>query len=224
MSPWHVVLVALAGWLNREQQKAIEYLNAENRVLREQLGTKRLRFSDEQRRRLAVKGKELGIEMLRELGCIVTPDTILRWYRELIAMKYDGSEHRRPGRPSKPEELRELVVRMAQENPSWGYTRIRDALGNLGHEMARNTIKAILKKRGGCWFESGLVKIHLGIDKEFRAATKAHPGLLVQGLKAIAEACRAGGFQVVDDEPLEGYDRIYVYDPFGNRLELMERK
>jgi hypothetical protein len=68
------------------------------------------------------------------------------------------------------------------------------------------------------------VKIHLGIDKEFRAATKAHPGLLVQGLKAIAEACRAGGFQVVDDEPLEGYDRIYVYDPFGNRLELMEKE
>jgi hypothetical protein len=68
------------------------------------------------------------------------------------------------------------------------------------------------------------VKIHLGVDKEFRAATKAHPGLLVQGLKVIAEVCRAGGFQVVDDEPLEGYDRIYVYDPFGNRLELMERK
>jgi hypothetical protein len=132
MSPWHVVLVALAGWLNREQQKAIEYLKDENRVLREQLGTKRLRFTDEQGRRLAVKGKELGIKVLRELGCIVTPDTILRWYRELIAMKYDGSEHRRPGRPNKPDELRELVVTMARENPGWGYTRIRDALGNLG--------------------------------------------------------------------------------------------
>jgi hypothetical protein len=84
-------------------------------VLREQLGTKRLRFNDEQRRRLAVKGKELGMKMLRELGCIVTPDTILRWYRELIAMKYDGSEQRRPGRPSKPEELRALVIRMAQK-------------------------------------------------------------------------------------------------------------
>jgi putative transposase len=78
MSPWHVVLVALAGWLNREQQKVIDYLKEENRVLREQLGDKRLRFTDEQRRRLAVKGKELGIKVLRELGCIVTPDTILR--------------------------------------------------------------------------------------------------------------------------------------------------
>jgi putative transposase len=148
MSPWHVVLVALAGWLNREQQKVIEYLKEENRVLREHLGTKRLRFTDEQRRRLAVKGKDLGTKILRELGCIVTPDTILRWYRELIAMKYDGSEHRRPGRPNKPDELRELVITMARENPGWGYTRIRDALGNLGHEVARNTIKAILKEHG----------------------------------------------------------------------------
>jgi putative transposase len=148
MSPWHVVVVALAGWLNREQQKVIEYLKEENRVLREQLGTKRLRFTDEQRRRLAVKGKELGMKVLRELGCIVTPDTILRWYRELIAMKYDGSEQRRPGRPSKPTELRELVITMAHENPGWGYTRIRDALANLGHEIARNTIKAILKEHG----------------------------------------------------------------------------
>jgi hypothetical protein len=119
-----------------------------NRVLHEQLGTKHLRFTDEQRRRLAVKGKVLGMKLLRELGCLVTPDTILRWYRELIAMKYDGSEHRRPGRPNKPEELRELVVRMAQENPGWGYTRIRDALANLGHEIARGTVQAILKDQG----------------------------------------------------------------------------
>ena len=116
--------------------------------MREQLGNKRIRFTDEQRRRLAVKAKALGTKILRELGCIVTPDTILRWYRELIAMKYDGSEHRRPGRPNKPDELRELVITMARENPGWGYTRIRDALGNLGHEMARNTIKAILKEHG----------------------------------------------------------------------------
>jgi putative transposase len=148
MSPWHVVLVALAGWLNREQQKVIEYLKEENRALREQLGTKRLRFNDEQRRRLAVKGKALGMKVLRELGCIVTPDTILRWYRELIAMKYDGSEQRSPGRPSKPEELRTLVIRMAQENPGWGYTRIRDALANLGHEIARGTVQAILREQG----------------------------------------------------------------------------
>jgi putative transposase len=148
MSPWHIVLLALAGWLNREQQKIIEYLKEENRVLRVQLGDKRLRFTDEQRRRLAVKGKEIGIKVLRELGCLVTPDTILRWYRELIAMKYDGSARRRPGRPSKPEELRALVITMARQNPGWGYTRIRDALANLGHEIARTTIQSILKAQG----------------------------------------------------------------------------
>ena len=80
-----------------------------------------------------------------------------------------------------------------------------------------------LAVRGGCWFETDQVKIHLGVDKDFRAATRAHPGLLVRGLPAILDACRAGGFQIVVDEPLEGYDRVYVHDPFGNRLELMER-
>ncbi len=79
-----------------------------------------------------------------------------------------------------------------------------------------------LAARGGCWFETGSVKIHLGVESEFRAATKAHPGLLVRGLAAIVDACRAGGFKVLEDQPLEGYERIYVYDPFGNRLELME--
>jgi hypothetical protein len=80
-----------------------------------------------------------------------------------------------------------------------------------------------LARRGGCWFGNDLVKIHLGVDKEFRSAIKAHPALLVQGLEAIVQACRAAGFPVVDDEPLEGYDRAYVSDPFGNRIEVMER-
>jgi putative transposase len=142
--PWYFILAVLAGWVHREQLKAIEYLKAENRALREKLGNKRLRFTDEQRRRLAVKGHALGRMALRELGPIVTPDTILRWYRELIAKKYDGSEQRRLGRPRTPDDLRDLVTRMAQENPGWGYTRIRDALGNLGYELARTTIRAIL--------------------------------------------------------------------------------
>jgi catechol 2,3-dioxygenase-like lactoylglutathione lyase family enzyme len=81
-----------------------------------------------------------------------------------------------------------------------------------------------LAKRGGCWFETESVKIHLGVDKEFRPATKAHPGLLVEDLPSIVAACRAAGFDVNDDEPLEGYDRAYVKDPFGNRLELLEQK
>ncbi len=148
MSPWQIVLVSLAGWLNREQSKVIEYLKEENRVLREQAGKRHMRFTNEQRRRLVVKGRALGRMGLGKLGCIVTPDTVLRWYRELIAKKYDGSKHRRPGRPRKPEELRALVVRMARENTSWGYTRIRDAMGNLGNVIGRTTVQEILKDHG----------------------------------------------------------------------------
>jgi catechol 2,3-dioxygenase-like lactoylglutathione lyase family enzyme len=81
-----------------------------------------------------------------------------------------------------------------------------------------------LAQRGGCWFESDRVKIHLGVDKNFHAATKAHPGLLVIDLQGIVERCRAHGFDVIDDAPLEGYRRIFLSDPFGNRLELMEKK
>ncbi|HUM16111.1 MAG TPA: glyoxalase [Candidatus Nitrosotalea sp.] len=79
-----------------------------------------------------------------------------------------------------------------------------------------------LAARGGAWFEQGALKIHLGVDRDFRPARKAHPGLLVQGLESLVVALRAAGHAVVDDEPLSGYSRVYVDDPFGNRLELME--
>jgi catechol 2,3-dioxygenase-like lactoylglutathione lyase family enzyme len=81
-----------------------------------------------------------------------------------------------------------------------------------------------LAARGGVWFEQGEVKIHLGVEQDFRPAKKAHPALLVSDLPALAIALRAAGFSVVDDEPLEGYDRLYTADPFGNRIELMEPK
>jgi putative transposase len=95
-----------------------------------------------------VKGKVLGRRRLAGIAGIVTPDTILRWYRTLVAKKYDGSSARRPGRPSTKPDLAALVVRMANENLTWGYTRIRDGLKSLGHDIARNTIKAILKDHG----------------------------------------------------------------------------
>lgn len=82
---------------------------------------------------------------------------------------------------------------------------------------------AHLAVRGGCWFERGAVRIHLGVDKDFRAARKAHPALLVDDLRALAAALIAAGFATRDGEPLEGYVRIDVNDPFGNRIELMER-
>jgi transposase InsO family protein len=95
-----------------------------------------------------VRGKKLGRRVLTQVAGIVTPDTILRWYRRLIAKKYDGSARRRRGRPMTLRELAELVVRMAVENPTWGYTRLRGALANLGHEIARNTVKRILQAHG----------------------------------------------------------------------------
>jgi catechol 2,3-dioxygenase-like lactoylglutathione lyase family enzyme len=79
-----------------------------------------------------------------------------------------------------------------------------------------------LAVRGGCWFEDGDVKIHLGVEADFRPAKKAHPALIVDDVRGLAEKLIAAGYRVVDDEPLEGYDRIYADDPFGNRIELME--
>jgi catechol 2,3-dioxygenase-like lactoylglutathione lyase family enzyme len=80
-----------------------------------------------------------------------------------------------------------------------------------------------LARRGGCWFERGDLKVHLGVEQDFRAARKAHPAFLVEDLATLQSALAAGGYTMKTDEPLEGYDRIYVDDPFGNRIELMEK-
>jgi len=122
------------------------YLREENRILRAQLGNRRLRFTDEQRRGLAAKARLLGRRVLAEMATIVTPETLLKWHRKLIANKYDGSARRSPGRPATARELEALVVRMATENRDWGYVRIQGALSNLGHELARGTIANILKR------------------------------------------------------------------------------
>ena len=79
-----------------------------------------------------------------------------------------------------------------------------------------------LAKRGGCWFERGALKVHLGVEKTFQPAKKAHPAFIVENLPALKAKLAAAGATIRDDEPLEGYDRAYVDDPFGNRLELME--
>jgi transposase InsO family protein len=142
------LILIIAGWVNRSQQDVIEYLQAENRVLREQLGDGRLFFTDGQRRRLAERAKAIGRKGLFGIDTLVTPDTLLRWHRRLIAKKYGGSRARKPGRPSTAAEIQGLVIRMARDNPRWGYTRIRGALHNLGHEIGRNTIKRILLESG----------------------------------------------------------------------------
>src|SRR5436190_15154560 len=119
LNPFSLLVVSVAGWINQRQQQLIEYLVGENRVLREQIGTRRMRFTDDQRRRLAAKAKKLGRKVLAEVATIVTPETLLAWHRRLIAKKYDGSGHRNPGRPKTLAELSEVVVRMAEENRMW---------------------------------------------------------------------------------------------------------
>src|SRR4029450_5880177 len=148
LDPFRFVVIAVAGWMNQKQQHAIEYLREENRVLREQLGTRRLRFTDDQRRRLAAKAKLVGRRVLNDIADLVTPDTLLAWHRKLIAEKYDGSAKRGPGRPRTANEIENLVIRMAQDNREWGYRRILGAISNLGHNLARGTIANILKKHG----------------------------------------------------------------------------
>ena len=139
LDPFRFVLIAVAGWMNQREYQIIDYLREENRVLREQLGQRRLRFNDDQRRRLAVKAKGLTRRLLDEMSPMVTWETLLAWHRKLIAQKYDGSGLRGPGRPRTAAEIEALVLRMAEENRDWGYRRIQGALSNLGHKMARST-------------------------------------------------------------------------------------
>jgi putative transposase len=138
----HVLIAIIAGWLQRHQQQVITYLLAENRVLKAQLGGRRLRLTDTDRRRLAALAHPIGRTRLKELATLVTPDTLLRWYERLIAQKFDGSRQRRPlGRPRIAEEIEQLVLRMAEENPPWGYRRIQGALANLGQAVDKITVR-----------------------------------------------------------------------------------
>ena len=136
-----MLLTALLGWLEREQRDVIVFLREENRVLKAQLAGRRLHVNDGQRRRLAVLGQRLGRAVLRDVATLVTPDTILRWHRELIARKWTYTRQR-PGRPGVLAEIRRLVLRVETENPSWGYARIQGALKNVGHRVAGSTIRA----------------------------------------------------------------------------------
>jgi putative transposase len=166
--PLQFLVAWLAVWLGRVLQQEVDYLLAENRVLRERLGRKKLRMTVAERRRLAVLGKQMGRKALAKVATIARPETILRWYRELVARKYDGSKRRGPGRPRKRGEIAELVVKMARENEGWEYTRIKGALHNLGLKVGRGTIQRILREngidpaplRGMAW--GTFIKAHLG--------------------------------------------------------------
>ena len=133
-SALQIVLAVLTGWLDRQERQTLAYLMEENRVLRRQLGQQRLQFTDADRRRLAVRGHRLGRQVLRQIATIVTPDTILRWHRQLIVRKWTYP-NKRSGRHGVLAEIRRPVVLMAEENPAWGYTRIQGALKNVGRRV-----------------------------------------------------------------------------------------
>src|ERR1700682_1024570 len=132
---WGRLLAYVSGSVNQELLLRNEYLVAENHILREKLPS-RLRLSNPERATLAEIGKRLGRKALREVACVAKPDTILAWYRRLVAQKFEGSKQRQyPGRPRISSEVEALVVRMARENSGRGYDRIVGALANLGHHV-----------------------------------------------------------------------------------------
>src|SRR5436190_12206623 len=148
MRKWLRLLAYVSGSVNQEFLLRNEYLAAENRILRAKLPT-RLRLGNPERATLAKIGKRLGRKALREVACVAKPDTILAWYRRLVAQKFDGSKHRQyPGRPPVSSEVEALVVRMARENSGWGYDRIVGALSNLGHHVSDQTVGNILRRHG----------------------------------------------------------------------------
>jgi len=146
--PLHLLSATLAGWMIRHQQRVLEYLVEENRVLKEQLEGRRLRLSDDQRRRLAAKGKRIGRAALDRVATLVTPDTIMRWHRRLIAAKWTYSAKRHVGRPGLMSTIKAHIVRIATDNPSWGYCRIQGELKGLGHRVASSTIANVLREQG----------------------------------------------------------------------------
>ena len=149
ITPWTLITVAIAGWMNRQQQEAIAYLRTENRILREKLGHKRILLNEQQKRSLAAAAARLPRQLLKELGTIFSPDTLLKWNRLLIARKYDGSGKRRRGpKPTKQRLIRDLVLRMHADNPSWGYGHIHGELIGLGYEVSWQTGRRVMLDHG----------------------------------------------------------------------------
>jgi putative transposase len=145
---WTRILAYITGAVDQELLLRNEYLAAENRILKAKLQG-RLRLSDAERVTLGEIGHRLGRKALGEVATTALPDTILGWYRRLVARKFDGSRARRsPGRPPIGKEIEELIVRMAKENRSWGYDPIVGTLANLGHKVSDQTVGNILRRHG----------------------------------------------------------------------------
>jgi putative transposase len=168
---WVRLLPFVTGMVDQELLARNEYLAAENRILKARLKG-RLKLSDAERATLGEIGHRLGRKILREVASVAQPDTILAWYRKLVARKFDGSKARRsPGRPRIKREVEQLIVRMAKENRDWGYDRIAGALANLGYEVCDQTVGNVLqrhglppapeRKRTTTW--SAFIRIHLAL-------------------------------------------------------------
>ena len=143
---WRKALAYITGAVDEELLLRNEYLSAENRILIQQLQD-RLRLTDPQRKTLAEIGYRLGRKALADVANILRPETILGWYRKLVAKKFDGSKFRASlGRPQISQELQALILRMARENAGWGYDPIAGALKNLGHTVSDQSIGNILKR------------------------------------------------------------------------------
>jgi hypothetical protein len=190
----HVLIAMVAGWIQRHQQQVITYLLAENRVLKAHLGGRRLHLTDTERRRLAALAHPIGRTHLQAMATLVTPDTPMRWHRQLIARKFDGSQHcQRLGRPPVAEEIERLTVQMAEENPRWGYRRIQGALANLGHRavmLRYRTMGALLCLKRASALISGnlglcglsirpLLRVMFLIARGYISALSAYPIRLV---------------------------------------------
>ena len=201
--PSRLLLLTLAGWVNRHQQQVIDYLVEENRALREQLRGRRVRLNDDQRRCLAAKGQRLGRRAPRQAATIVTPDTIRRWYRRLIAQKW--TEYRRPGRPGLMKEIATLIVRTATENPAWGYSRIQGALKNLDHRVARSTVARVLKDKG--------IPPAPGRPSSWRTFMRAHWGAIAGADFFTTEVWTARG--------LATYYTLFVLDLKSRRVQIV---
>jgi putative transposase len=151
--PWMMLVAMIAGWMNRQQQEIIEYLQAENDILREErqkaTGKKRLILNDKQRRKLAILGKRLGRGVLTRISRTFCPDTLLKWHSKLVANKYDGSKHRgKGGRPPISDYLKQLIVDMAKDNKHLGIRKLYGFMKYLGYKVSATTISRVLREHG----------------------------------------------------------------------------
>ena len=185
--PLQYLIAVLALWLNRQQQEVIDYLKEENRMLKAKLGGGKIHFTNSERRRLAIRAKAVGRRLLSQLNTLVTPDTLLRWHREFVAQKWNFLHRRGPGRPRTQDEIASLVLRMAQENPSWGYTRILGALSNVGFKIGRGTVANILQENG---IDPALLR---GKRTQWSTFLKAHWKILVASDFFSVEVWRLSG-------------------------------